>query len=187
MLIETERALVLVDTTWTAEEASALLGFIDEQLKRPVTSAVITHFHGDRTGGLTAVLDRGIPVQSTARTAELLPPALAARVHAQNLAVGEVLTSSDDYELFYPGAGHSVDNVVVWFPKQQLLFGGCLVKDENASSLGNVADADLAAWPLAVQRVAARYPQAHFVVPGHGDAGDPQALAHTLELLTASK
>jgi len=187
MLVETERGIVLVDTTWSADEASALLGFVDAQLKRPVTTAVITHFHGDRTGGLTVVLEQGIPVQSTARTAELLPPALATRVSAPDLAVGEVFKSSDGYELFYPGPGHSIDNVVVWFPTPQILFGGCLVKDKDASSLGNVADADLEAWPLAVRRVAARYPEARLVVPGHGNAADPQALAHTLDLLAASK
>ena len=35
-------------------------------------------------------------------------------------------------EVFYPGPGHAPDNVVVWVGRERLLFGGCLLKDEEA-------------------------------------------------------
>ena len=31
-------------------------------------------------------------------------------------------------EPFYPGPGHTEDNIVVYFRKRNLLFGGCLLK-----------------------------------------------------------
>jgi hypothetical protein len=78
----------------------------------------------------------------------------------------------------------SLDNIVVWFPGPKILFGGCLVKSEAATDLGNTADADLASWPRAVKAVLDRYPTAALVVPGHGAVGTTAALTHTIDLLT---
>jgi glyoxylase-like metal-dependent hydrolase (beta-lactamase superfamily II) len=80
--------------------------------------------------------------------------------------------------------GHAPDNIVVWFPDQRILFGGCLIKSASADGLGFTGDADLATWPEAVRRVAARY-HPTLVVPGHGPLALGDApLRHTLDLLT---
>lgn len=90
------------------------------------------------------------------------------------------------FEVFFPGPGHAPNNVVLWFPDQQILFGGCLIKSASADSLGFTGDADLRAWPEAVRRVAARYRPA-LVVPGHGPLALGDApLRHTLDLLTTA-
>ena len=41
-------------------------------------------------------------------------------------------------EAFYPGPGHSPDNIVVWIPEARVLFGGCLVKSAGAKGLAAV-------------------------------------------------
>ncbi len=45
--------------------------------------------------------------------------------------------------VFFPGAGHTADNVVAYVPARHLLFGVCLIKEAAAKGLGNIADADL--------------------------------------------
>jgi metallo-beta-lactamase class B len=89
-------------------------------------------------------------------------------------------------ELFFPGAGHARDNIVVWHPSSGVLFGGCFVKAGNAEDLGNVADADTAAWPASLERVRARFPEVRIVVPGHGALGGPDLLTHIQALLSAN-
>ena len=89
------------------------------------------------------------------------------------------------FELFYPGAGHTRDNLVVWIPEAKLLFGGCLIKEEGARHIGNVTDADLQGWPGAIKNLQRRYPGVELVIPGHGRPGGPQALENTLALLAA--
>jgi hypothetical protein len=37
--------------------------------------------------------------------------------------------------VFFPGAAHSADNVVVYFPKKRLLFGGCMIKPKELGYL----------------------------------------------------
>jgi len=38
-------------------------------------------------------------------------------------------------------------------------------------------------WPISVQKVIERYPDARIVVPGHGEVGEESLLTHTVEIL----
>lgn len=91
--------------------------------------------------------------------------------------------ASQPVELYFPGPGHSLDNIVVYFNRKQLLFGGCLIKALNAQRLGNVDDGDVAAWPLSVRNVIQRYPAVKTVIPGHGAPGGRSLLLHTVALV----
>lgn len=85
-------------------------------------------------------------------------------------------------EVFYPGPGHTEDNIVVWIPSDHVLFGGCLVKALENVSLGNVADANTEKWASSIQNLQIRYPNANIVVPGHGRIGSTDLLLHTIKL-----
>ncbi|MBW3567773.1 MAG: signal recognition particle receptor subunit alpha, partial [Proteobacteria bacterium] len=96
----------------------------------------------------------------------------------------EGVTSGEQVvELYFPGAAHTADNIIAWFPGAKVLFGGCMVKSQHSGSLGFVGDADKRAWPQSLQNALARYPEAEQVVPGHGLPGDTDLVTHTLELL----
>lgn len=86
--------------------------------------------------------------------------------------------------LYYPGETHSPDNITVYYPEKKILFGGCMVKEMSATNLGNTDDANLAQWPVSLERLMAKYSEANvmIVIPGHGKAGDIRLLQKTLEL-----
>lgn len=84
--------------------------------------------------------------------------------------------------MFFPGPSHTTDNVVVYFKNERILFGGCMIKALAARTPGFVGDADMSAWPVSVQKVLDRFPDARLVVPGHGAAGDLALLSHTIRL-----
>ncbi|WP_224367740.1 subclass B1 metallo-beta-lactamase [Hyalangium versicolor] len=182
LIIEDGDGSLLVDTTWNAQQAERLLVWAEEELHRPVRAAVVTHFHSDRTGGVPALTARGLPVYGLAETARLAA-ASKEPVPTRTFEGGQTLGST---EFFFPGAGHARDNIVVWHPSSGVLFGGCFVKAGDAKDLGNLSDADTAAWPASVARVQERFPQARIIVPGHGLPGGPGLLTHTQELLRAS-
>src|SRR5690606_17747817 len=122
---------------------------------------------------------RGIPVHGYRGTAGLLrdrgqPEPSAVFDEALELDLGGVTV-----EAFYPGAGHTADNSVVFVAGERLLFGGCLIRAAATSDLGNVADADVSAGPKTVQRLIERYGGAQVVIPGHGAVGDASLLSHT--------
>jgi metallo-beta-lactamase class B VIM len=180
--------LIMVDTAWGEQETARLLARIARTIGLPVSGVIATHFHDDRVGGARELASRGIALLATPdtqrRAAEVLPSQArtAFRGELPLRAVGDV-TRVGLLEIFYPGPGHAPDNVVVWLERDRLLFGGCAVKSAASRSLGNVADADLGAWPSAIDRVRDRYGSAEIVVPGHGAVGDMGLLAHTRELL----
>lgn len=175
---------LLVDPPWGDRQTDAILDWSQRALGRPIAYAVSTHSHADRTGGIGALDKRGIRTGALALTAE--------RTRAGKIPAPDAIFTAGahadarGFELFFPGAGHAPDNIVVWLPKARVLFGGCLVKAEESADLGNVADADLAHWPAAIEAVRARYPAASIVVPGHGRVGTTRALDRTVELVAAA-
>ena len=174
---------LLVDPPWGDAQTDKVLDWAEKTLGRPVAGAVSTHSHEDRTGGLGALRKRGIPAGALQLTVE--------RTRADGKPAPDALFASGafadprGFEAFFPGPGHAPDTIVVWFPKQRVLFGGCLVKAEESTDLGYVGEADLAHWSAAIEAVRARYPAAAIVVPGHGAPGTRRALERTLELLAA--
>lgn len=173
MLLETEDGSLLVDTGWDERQGQLLLDWASRTLGKPVRRAVVTHSHEDRTGGAAAMRRAGIPVVGLAATARLTGEAAGIRaLPGLESAPAEV----GGAEVYFPGHGHTPDNVVVYFPRQRVLFGGCLVKADTATTVGNVADADVPGWPGVVERVRERYPRLATVVPGHGAVSGPAAL-----------
>lgn len=185
LIVSTRKGALLIDTAWDPEQTLELLRWVADSLHQRVRLVVVSHAHEDRLGGLAVLRANHIRVYSTPLTAK----------RAARLAFGVPTPAIKPYtliraghtrlELFFPGPGHAPDNMVAWLPKQHVLFGGCLVKEAAAPNLGNLDDANLKQWPAAIRKLAARYPKAEVVVPGHGLPGGPDLLAHTLELLRA--
>jgi metallo-beta-lactamase class B len=84
------------------------------------------------------------------------------------------------------GEGHSRDNIVGYFPSDEVLFGGCLIKEVGAGK-GYLGDANVAEWSATVERVRKEYPDVRIVVPGHGKFGNKVLLDYTIKLFEASK
>ncbi len=45
-------------------------------------------------------------------------------------------------QIYYPEHGHTIDNLAAYLPKKQILFGGCVIKSEDAENLGYTQEAD---------------------------------------------
>ena len=86
-------------------------------------------------------------------------------------------------QCYYLGGGHATDNIVVWLPTENILFGGCMLKDNQATSIGNISDADVTAWPKTLDKVKAKFPSARYVVPGHGNYSGTELIEHTKQIV----
>ncbi|RKH07148.1 subclass B1 metallo-beta-lactamase [Corallococcus sp. CA053C] len=179
LIVEDGESSILVDTGWNPRHAEALLTWARDTLHHPVRAALVTHFHMDRTGGVPALDAQGIPVYAREDTAR--------RAAAQgNPVPGQRLSDAQDFgplSVFFPGAGHTPDNLLVFHPATGVLYGGCFIKDASAKDLGNLEDADTAAWPSSLQRARQHYPDARVILPGHNLLGGPELLGHTEALL----
>jgi glyoxylase-like metal-dependent hydrolase (beta-lactamase superfamily II) len=139
-------------------------------------------------GGVAALHRAGVETFAFAKTNEAAPGrglvptrrSLPFKADVEVLAGGAL-------EAFYPGAGHTADNIVVYVKPAAVLFGGCLVRPNESNGLGNTADADVGHWDAAVAAVKARYPDARIVVPSHGAPGAPAMLDHTISVVTEKR
>lgn len=185
LIVQEGDHLLLIDTAWGELLTEQLLNWIDATLRLPVTRAIVTHSHHDRIGGAAALERRGIPILAHPLTRRFaaeqglpIPDTIA------GLAVAGSAARIGAMEVYYPGPAHAHDNLMVWLPETGILFGGCAVRSSSAASLGNVAHADVAGWPSAMERAERRYGTAELVVPGHGDVGGAELLRHTLSLFS---
>lgn len=183
MIVQTSEGVILIDTPWDDTLTAHLLDSMKERFNQPVLYAMITHAHDDRIGGIAALHKHHIKVMSQQKTCELAKK-YGYEIPDTVMPADTILTSGNErLEYFYPGPGHTEDNSVVWLQNRNILFGGCLVKAESYSDLGNIADANLSAWPQTIHRLIEKYSSARIIVPGHGTWGGLPLLQHTLHLL----
>lgn len=182
MYLITSKGAVIIDTPWDTTQIGPLNDSIRLKHHLPVLMVIATHHHGDRAGGFDVYKRMGIKTYSTQLTYALceekkLPKAAYTFQGDTTFKIGGYA-----FQAFYPGEGHTKDNIVIWFGRDKVLYGGCFVKSLEAKDAGYVGDANLAAWPASIARVKKAFPDARYVIPGHLGGTDPAALDHTSEL-----
>lgn len=183
----------------------SLMDWVQKTLKPKKIVAINTHFHLDGTGGNEIYKKMGVETWSSDLTIKLREAGnkkdrvkaasfykqedLRKRILSSNpiiadhkfeLKEGKTFNFSGEIvEVFYPGPAHSEDNVVVYFPKYKLLFGGCMIKPE---SLGYLGDANVKSWPQSARNL--NKFDAKIVVPGHGEWGGADLIEKTIKVAT---
>ncbi len=202
---------ILVDTPWENSGTKALIEWLRNKYENIKLTVINTHFHWDNLGGNEYLLSQNIPIYGSDLTVALLTKRrteltertlknlkgseykkyyeaykkteLKSPDHIFKIEEGLILNiSNEEIELFYPGPGHTQDNIVVYFPSRKLLFGGCMIKSLE-SSLGRNSDADLGAWPNSLEELKRKFPNSRLVVSGHGECGSMELIEHTIQLL----
>lgn len=182
LILQVGEKVIIVDAPWNNEQTGRLINWVRNNINKPIETFIITHAHDDRIGGINRVKAEGINTISGIKTAEI---AKSSSITVPDYTFKADTTLVVEYlslELFYPGPGHSSDNIVVYLPEYQILYGGCFLKNSTTKDLGNTADADLEKWPESIANVQDRFPLLKLVVPGHGN-WSPGSIENTLKLL----
>ncbi|MCG2459622.1 hypothetical protein K8352_02540 [Flavobacteriaceae bacterium F89] len=74
-----------------------------------------------------------------------------------------------------------MDNIVGYFPDDNSVFGGCLIK-EVGTTQGFLGDAHIKDWPATAEKLKQQYPDAKIVIPGHGKQGGTELFDYTITL-----
>lgn len=172
---------LIFDTPTDDAGSRELIDWLEKEKMVTVKGVLATHFHNDCLGGLNEFHDQGIPSFGSQKTVDLAKAAGAAV--PQKVFEGELDLRVGDLEVQsrFLGEGHTRDNVVSYVPSDQVLFGGCLIKEVGAN-VGYLGDANTGAWSETVQRVKTAFSESKTVIPGHGKIGGKDLLDYTIRL-----
>ncbi|MGC5743603.1 IND family subclass B1 metallo-beta-lactamase [Chryseobacterium sp. NFX27] len=179
----TKKGVVLFDVPWQKTQYQSLMDTIKKRHNLPVIAVFATHSHADRAGDLSFYNNKGIKTYATAKTNELLKKEGKATSNNLIKTGKKYKIGGEEFIVDFLGEGHTADNVVVWFPKYNVLDGGCLVKSSSAVDLGYTGEANIQQWPLTMKNLQAKYPSSAKVIPGHDEWKGNDHVKHTLELL----
>ena len=182
LYLVTNDGVVMIDSPWDTTQYQPLLDSIRVKHNKNVVMNVATHFHEDRTGGLAYYKQQGIKTYTTKQTDELSKK--------RGMKRAEFLLSSDTtfsigqykFQTYYPGQGHAPDNIIIWFEKERILYGGCLIKSTDDTTLGNLGDANVKAYSATLKTVQKKCKKPLYIIPGHNGWNSIQSLEHTLKM-----
>lgn len=176
-----EKDAIIISTPPTDSATLELVDYIENKLKAKVIACIVDHWHYDAMEGIDILHQKNIPTYSYSLTQKIakdkgLPMPKNAFEDSLSIAIGD-----KKVEARYFGPSHSADDIVIWLPDEQILFGSCGVKSKGGW-VGNIADAHLWEWKPTIKKVRAAYPNVKIVVPGHGKHGDYSLLYNTMQI-----
>jgi metallo-beta-lactamase class B len=182
MYLVTNNGVVMIDSPWDTTQFQPLLDSIKIRHNKNVVMCIASHFHEDRTGGMEYYKKQDIKTYTTRQTDELSKKRGMKR--AEFLIDKDTVFTIGQYsfQTFYPGHGHVPDNIVIWFEKEKVLYGGCLIKSIEDETLGNMADASVKEYATTIGNVQRKCRKPKYIITGHNDWTSTKSLSHTLEM-----
>lgn len=182
----TSAGVLMIDTPWDTTQFQPLLDSIEKRFHSPVKWVISTHSHADRTAGLEYYKSKGIATYTSFSTRKICqergePQPEFVFYHDTVFQLG-----ATKVQTFFPGAGHTPDNIVIWFPEEKILYGGCFVKSVEATDIGNRADANFGTWEMSVKLVERTFKHPKWIIPGHQSWENKKSLKHTRKLIRKS-
>jgi metallo-beta-lactamase class B len=182
MYLVTNDGVIMFDTPWDTTQFQPLLDSIQLKHHKAVVLCIATHWHSDKTAGLEYYRQKGIKTYTTILTDELSKKNNKKRA-AYLIEKDTVFhVGPHSFETYYPGQGHTADNIVIWFNKEKILYGGCLIKGADAENLGYLGDANVTAYESTLKRVQKKYRYPKVIILSHSDWNNINSLKHSIRL-----
>ncbi|WP_203257854.1 subclass B1 metallo-beta-lactamase [Hyunsoonleella ulvae] len=172
---------IIFDTPVNNKASKQLIDWITKNNNKKIKALIVTHFHNDCLGGIHEFHKEKIDSYANALTIALAKkdsielPENSFKSKIKFKVGGQVVTTQ------FFGEGHTADNVIGYIPSEKTLFGGCLIKSNNAGK-GYLGDANVLEWSNTVASIKREYPNLEIVIPGHGKHGGIELLDYTINL-----
>lgn len=193
-------AVTVVGATWTPASARALANAIRKVTQLPITAVINTDYNPEYVGGNAYWKSIGAQILSTKLTAALITknwtsecafirryypdfpeitPTLPTHTYTGNFTL-----QSGRIRALYLGPSHTKDDIFVYFPKEKVLYAGSILKEH----IGDLAFADLKAYPKTLRKLKALHLPIDFIISGHWSAvHGPELIDQYLAMLRAHK
>jgi metallo-beta-lactamase class B len=182
MYLVTDDGVVMFDTPWDTTQFQPLLDSIKLKHNKIVVMSMATHWHSDKTAGLEYYRQQGIKTYTTVLTDEFSKKNNHKR--AEFLMKKDTVFNVGQYafETYYPGEGHTADNIIIWFEKEKILYGGCLIKGVDDENLGYLGDANVTAYASTLKKVQKKCRKPKFIIIAHSDWRSTNSLKNSIRM-----
>jgi metallo-beta-lactamase class B len=191
-----EFSVTVMGASWTPDTAKELAARIRELTALPVREVIDISPDPEWSGGNAYWKSTGAEVVAVRVTCDALARTWDARVkdiqthqpaYPSLPLAAPTRCPSDQFELqngdvqvFYLGPSHTAADVFVYFPKEEVLDAGSILKP----FLGNMATANVEAYPNTLHKLQALHLHIRMIVAGHWSAvHGPDLVDHYLDLL----
>jgi len=182
--VVTPAGVVVIDALGSPALALRLLAEIRKVTPKPVTHVILTHYHADHIYGLQVFKDAGATVIAHRGAREYLASDTAQlRLQASRTELApwiddktrlvtpdewidgprELAVGGTTLRILPVGPSHTAEDLVVWLPREKVLFAGDLVFRGRIPFVGQ---ANSRHWIVALDQILAL--DADVLVPGHG-------------------
>lgn len=181
ILIDNKEAF-LFNSPWNDALTEELISWLKNKMGIKIVGFIPNHWHADCMGGLKYIQSQKIESYAKDLTIEI-----AKSKNKPVPAVGfkdslQLNLGNKTINCYYLGAAHSLDNIAVWIPSENILFAGCMIRSAKSNDLGNTEDGDLKSYPETIVKLSKKFSHAKIVIPGHGEYGGPELIKHTQKL-----
>jgi len=181
MVVVYQNKAIVFDTTIDDKSSSELIDWITESLNAEIIAVIPTHFHIDSLGGLNEFHNRGISSYAYYKTIQLaIENGLPVPQHGFG-GIMELEIGDEKVNVAFMGEGHTSDNIIGYFTLENIMFGGCLIRNIGAGK-GNIREANLEEWSGTVRNIRLRFPNVEKIIVGHGEIGGSELLDYTINL-----
>ena len=177
-----EKYITIIGATWTSDTALLLDKELKKISKKPIKEVINTNYHPDRAGGNDYWKKIGAKIISTQMTYDLMksdwdnsveftkksipdyprmPLSLPDKVYKNDIVLQNGAIKS-----IYTGPSHTHDGIFVYFPKEEVLYGNCIIKEK----LGNLSFADVKEYPKTIEKLKNLNLKITQVIGGHDGA-----------------
>ncbi len=187
MYLVTNEGVLMFDTPWDTTQFQPLLDSIQARHHQKVIMSFATHWHSDKTAGLEYYRQQGIKTYTTVLTDQLSKKNQKKRAEFLMEKDTTFTVGQYSFETYYPGQGHTEDNIIIWFNKEKILYGGCLIKGADDEDLGYLDDGNKLEYAATLKRVKKKCRKPSFIIVAHSDWNNIQSLNHSIEMAEALK
>lgn len=174
-VVESESALVVIDTQYQDGDPEAFRSYIDD-LEKPIEKVLITHDHPDHVGGLNSAFS-DVPVATTAAVADLID----ADSRDIEILEGSFAVDGVEYSITEYSDAEADAQMVVTLEEQDAIFTGDLAYNETHLFL----TPELDNWISILDELRADSPANVF--PGHGPPTDPAVYGDNIEYIRTAE
>lgn len=193
-------SVTVVGATWTPDTARDLADAVRQITPLPIREAIDTSPDPEWSGGNAYWKSIGADVVAAQVTCDALARTWSATVaDFQKVSAGyptlPLVSPARCYpdrfdlqngsiQVYYLGPSHTAADVFVYFPNEQVLDAGSILKP----FLGNMAKANIQAYPVTLHKLQGLHLAIRMIVSGHWSAvHGPDLIERYLDLLTGSK